>query len=57
MMPTIPTKIAAKLAVWANACATKNHHRWQEFYLNTHVLHHHGIITIVTTCVNHMPPP
>lgn len=52
-MPTIPAKVAAKLTVWANACATKNHHRWQEFYLGVKIHHAHHVITIVTTCLNH----
>lgn len=50
---TYPQRIANMLAKWSNACAAKNHLKSQEFYLNAHVLHHHGIITIVTTCVNH----
>jgi hypothetical protein len=54
---TTPAVVQAALGRIADACARRNHHRWQEFFLTTRTLvhsgHGHTAITVLTSCLNH----
>jgi hypothetical protein len=54
-IPDSDTILQAKLALakLADTCAKKNHHKWQEYYIDTKVYIVHHAVVILTACVNH----